>query len=403
MPPEISPPRVALIGAGGFGAIHIEVLRRLEKSSLARLVAVADPRAGELAAAHGWNSEQTIRLHEDYGEMLEREAFDLLVIAAPPHWHFRMLNDALRRTTAFVYLEKPPVPLVSQLDQLLQTPGSNRVAVGFQALESRTLQDLKTRLVAREIGGIVRVTATASSPRADSYYARNAWAGRLAAVNGDPIFDGPATNAISHLVHTVMFLNGRDRESFARPALVTGRFFRARPIESYDLALLAGQLDNGAAFEITVAHCSHERRPWHIRIEGTEGVLEFHQDDMEQRDGKTLAGLLEDSYLRALAVARNRSARATTTLRDCLGYLETVCGALAASGGIGTLDPDTVERVESNDGVVYSSVLAGELVEHRQNPPGEQASAPFDNLVDLPPPVEADPASRRADILLCAR
>ena len=105
---KAGPLKVALIGAGWYG-----------KSDLFRLIQVADVEvvaicdvdknmltaAGELVSQRQ-KSKKVPELFEDYRELLQNHACDLVVIGSPDHWHALQAIEAMK-SGAHVYLQKP--------------------------------------------------------------------------------------------------------------------------------------------------------------------------------------------------------------------------------------------------------------------------------------------------------
>lgn len=379
---------VGLIGAGGFARNHISVLEGLQEKGAARAVAVADPQIARIAAEADWKYKAGLRLYDDYRKLVVEESCDLIGIATPPFLHFEMVETVLAQSRAFLYLEKPPVPLFTQLEKLAHNPEAWRVAVGFQFLESDLIRQVKRRLIAGEIGQIRAIRASSATPRADSYYQRNGWAGRLAFA-GNPVFDGPASNGLAHLVHLIMYFAGASEEGFAVPERVSGRFLRARPIESYDFAYLQGTLERGAAYEIAVGHCSHEALPWTVRIEGTRGEIVFRQRDIREN---RLNELLHLSYESVLQFVGGKSSRPTTRLSDCAGYLQAVCGGFVASQGVADMEFVDIREVGEGADRIFSVQKAIDLI--RGIAEGKSAV-----WFDIPAPVEAVKAARQEGLM----
>ena len=93
-----------------------------------------------------------------------------------------------------VFLEKPPVAIVQELDELIEYASKHgkKIPVAFQYLHSTIVQELKKRIVEGRYGKVKRVKGMAGWPRFDSYYSRD-WAGKLR-LNGDWILDGTINN-----------------------------------------------------------------------------------------------------------------------------------------------------------------------------------------------------------------
>ena len=93
---------LGFIGIGIQGSSH---LRFFSAYPGVRPVAAADLYDGHLTAARE-RTDGAIYTTKDYHELLARGDVDAVVIAAPEHWHHRMVLDALAAGKA-VYCEKP--------------------------------------------------------------------------------------------------------------------------------------------------------------------------------------------------------------------------------------------------------------------------------------------------------
>jgi len=308
--------------------------------------------------------DASIPWRDHYRDLLEGgHDLDVVSIATPIPFHFEMAREAMKRGL-FVHLEKPPVPLVQQLNHLLGLGVADRVSVGFQFINSRCVQEMKKLVVDGVLGEIVSIRATGCWPRFDPYYARAAWAGRMT-MDGRPVFDGPATNALAHLVHNIMHLASPAGFGFVAPSEVTGELYRARPIESYDCACMRGVFPGGAEFALAVAHCSREARPFRLRIEGTRGwaLLSGDGDRLETSAGQMLhkpeptQELIERCYERLALRVLDRGARVATQLEDTVPYVRATNAMYLSSGGIHDIDGVHVEAFGPNESRGYH--LAG--------------------------------------------
>lgn len=358
----LSPPiPYGLVGVGGFGRQHLTTLLNLERTGDVHLVAVCDPAIHLLSEVRGDLESRKVRIYEDYVEMLDRESLGAVTIAAPIPFHERMAAACLDRGL-FAFLEKPPVPLLSQLDRLISSDPHARVAVGFQLIESDWSRKLKQMITAGQFGDLCEIRAGACWPRSDAYYNRARWAGRLV-LDGEPVIDGPASNALSHLIHNIMFLASDHPEGFARPEQVQAEMYRVRPIESYDTCCVRGRLDSGASFFAAMTHASREALPYSLHIIGTKGWAKVSQDG---RVAESHLGLLCDpiglddpmtaTYGKFLDYVRGKVARPSTSLRDTEGYLLTSNGMLMSSGTIHTISPEWIDR-SPEDGQYYLKAM----------------------------------------------
>ncbi len=347
-------PTIGLIGLGGIGASHLGSLSKLEEEGQLRLAAVADPAEEQLAEQIAGLKSRGVRWYPAFDMMLDQEELDAVVIATPIHFHAAMARECIARGV-FVYLEKPPVPLLQQLEELIAMDRHTRVHVAFQMISSEFIQELKGAVVEGKLGSIREIAISACWPRMDSYYNRNSWAGKMT-LGPHPIFDGPATNALAHLIHNAMFLAGASQEEFASLGEIQAELYRVRPIESYDLACLRGTFPSGIRFVAALTHATEEYRPFRLRIRGTKGSAEISKDGAEL-DGslgrRVCAEPFSDAFLRSyqnfVSFARGRLSRPATRLQDTRGYVKATNGAFISSGGIFTID-ESYSRVYENNG-----------------------------------------------------
>ena len=338
---QVKPPlTVGLIGVGGFGASHLKALGPLETEGLARLVCVADLADTPLASTRRTLESRGVRWYSDYKSLLEKELdLDALAIAAPIHLHMEIATAAIARDL-FVYLEKPPVPLIQQLDGLLALDLHKIVAVGFQLVNSQPVQQLKLWITQGALGEIRNFRVGGCSPRSTVYYARAPWAGKMI-YDGKPVFDGPATNALSHWLHNIMYLAGGKMDEFGLPLDVEAELYRIKPIESYDLIGMRGHMESGASFQYVVTHATEEAVPCKLEVVGSKGrAWVFENGNVPGND----LGLLEsaqscadpflETWRQFVRFALGTQPRPATRLDDTRGYVLATNAALASSGGI---------------------------------------------------------------------
>ncbi|GAA4158214.1 Gfo/Idh/MocA family oxidoreductase [Gryllotalpicola daejeonensis] len=209
--------RLVITGVGGFGRTHLENARRLEAEGRVEIVATVDPAVPE---AYG-----------SLGEALAKHPADIVIVATPPHTHFALAEQSLR-AGADVLLEKPPLPSLGEFERLLalEQQTGHVVQVGFQSLGSHAIEVLQHDVAA--------VSATGLWSRTNSYWTRSRWAGKRT-LDGRPVVDGVATNALAHAVATALRIAGYDRPGFDAAAMtVEVDAYRVNDIETDDTTSL---------------------------------------------------------------------------------------------------------------------------------------------------------------------
>lgn len=331
---------VGLIGVGGFGAAHVKVLQQLEAESVVQLMCVADPSLERLADTRRMMQARNVRWHTDFRTLLEQEwELDAVAIAAPIHLHMEIACASIARDL-FVYLEKPPVPLIQQLNELIERDAHRKVTVGFQLINSSAIKQLKVWRTEGKLGDIQCIRVHGCSPRTVEYYARAPWAGKLV-YEGKPVFDGPATNALSHWLHNIMYLAGREMDSFDVPRELEAELYRTKPIESYDTICMRGHLKSGIEFQYAVTHASEKPLPCKLEIVGSKGSAWAVENELAAGSNSGLPISVPSSSVPLLETwrefvrfANGETRRASTHLVDTRGYVLATNAALISSGGI---------------------------------------------------------------------
>lgn len=264
-------PRIGLIGAGGYASAHLAALLLRQEQGRCVLAAVADPSPEKLAEVTAASPETAV--FEDYREMLDQSPLDGVIIATPIPLHEEMAAYAIHHGLA-VLLEKPAVPLPSQLNRLLAS--NPRVAVAYQRVSSGPFRLLRKLLAEGAIGELHKISVVGISPRDTNYYCRASWAGRLH-WQGRPVFDGPATNALSHWVNNIAFLAGGANPP-PLPEYVQAELYRARPIPAYDTVCMQGRFQSGIDFYAAFTHAAATRVPTSLTAHGSHGSITLGQE-----------------------------------------------------------------------------------------------------------------------------
>jgi predicted dehydrogenase len=260
--------RVALIGANGHGRWHRRHIAALQEAGTVELVALVDVRPiepGPDAAPH----------FTDHREMLRAVAPDAVVICTPPHTHRPIATDVLR-AGADVLLEKPPVLSLDEHRALLEVLRETGRAcqVGFQALGSAALGELRRAIAYGVLGTVTGIAAVASWQRDDAYYKRSPWAGRRN-VDGRPVLDGALANPFAHAWMQCLAIMDGDW-----PVGVELERYRCRDIEVDDTSCLRITLASGRPVLVAVTLCGEDFIAGEIVVYGTAGraVLEYPTD-----------------------------------------------------------------------------------------------------------------------------
>lgn len=325
-----------------MGRWHRQFIQILEREGQVRLAAVADVSPSALAEAATQFNDRALAGYRDFRELLDHADVDAVAVVTPTPTHAAIAGEVLRRGRPLL-LEKPPAPLVSQLRELMALDAGGRAAVFFQHICSPGLRHLRQALRDGRLGALREIRSVAGWPRGRAYYQRAPWAGKMTA-DGEPIFDGPCTNAMAHFIHNALHLAGAvsGGDDFAMPRTVSGELYRAGQMESFDTAALRATFDGGVTFSALYTHACRQAVPHVTEARGERGWLRLHEDGSVTASSAALALPVPaeehvaflNCYRDFLDFLRQRRPRPATRLADALPFVTTVNAALAAAGGI---------------------------------------------------------------------
>lgn len=270
---ELKVPAVVLAGMGGYGHYYLQDLLKLRTGRSIRLAGIVDPGPDQ-APLYGEILKQGIPV---YGTL---DAFyrtggeaDLAVISSPPYLHAEQTVTALQNGS-HVLCEKPLALTVQDVDRVIRTgrQTSRWVMVGFQWSFSRAIQDLKRDLCRGLFGAPRRFKTICLWPRDSQYYSRNHWAGKLKN-NHTWILDSPASNAMAHFLHNLLFLAGSAMLNSARPAGIGAETYRCHPIQSYDTVACRIQTEPVAEILFFATHAGQRNMEPVFQLECDEAVI----------------------------------------------------------------------------------------------------------------------------------
>jgi predicted dehydrogenase len=194
------------------------------------------------------------------------EPVDAVWLPLPIDLHRPFTEQALAAGKV-VMCEKPAAGCVEDVDAMIvaRDKAKIHVAIGFQDVYQPANIALKQRLVSGELGKPTSATLLACWPRGERYYRRNTWAGKLQR-NGTWVLDSPASNALSHFIHLVMYLLGPTMGEAAPPTSIQAELYRSNSIENYDTCNLRIKVASEVDFLVALTHACAENVDPEINI-----------------------------------------------------------------------------------------------------------------------------------------
>ena len=279
-----------VVGLGGYGLVHIDAVRWLAEKGLASLVGVVALEVDRKARPELTASllQQGVTLYDSVDLFYSSgAAADVLTVPVGIHMHVP-LSIAAMRAGLHVYCEKPVAGTVQEVDQLIavQAETGRTVAIGFQHIWSRSIQELKARILDGRLGAVREGSLLCGWPRSRQYYTRNEWTGKLR-VGPHWILDSPANNAHAHYLMNVLYLCGERRDAGAVPERVRAELYRANPIEGPDTVQLKCEIKDGARIHLCFTHANAAPLGPSLHLECAAGSALWEGDN-----GKTVVRYL---------------------------------------------------------------------------------------------------------------
>lgn len=273
----MEPVRFGVVGVGGYAQTHIRAVETLERKGLGRLISVVIRNPEKYREEETRLRGKNVEVYRSFEEMLEGEAGRVEIVALPVaiHQHKEMTIAALKAGYN-VIVEKPPAVTIQDLDEMIraerEAPGF--CAVGFQSQSNRTIQALKKLVCDGKLGEIREVIAKGRWRRLDSYYQRNAWAGKFIH-EGKYILDGTVANPLSHYLLNGLYFASQEPAEAALPVKVRAELYRAHRIEGEDTSCIEIEAENGARVFFYGTLCAPKNEEPIHEIVGSRGVARW--------------------------------------------------------------------------------------------------------------------------------
>jgi predicted dehydrogenase len=266
--------KLAMVGAGGYA---YELIKRIwDLPDKIKLVAVTSNPTRK-SSGRSFCQSKGIPIYDDTDQMIKnvKGIVDVIFIPSPIHTHFNLARKCI--DAGFdIFLEKPPVATIQDLDELTKYASKHgrKVPVAFQYLHSAIIQQLKKRIVEGRYGQVKRVRGMAGWPRFDTYYNRTEWAGKLH-VNGEWILDGTINNPLAHMLSDELYLASTKPGAMAEPVSVQAELYHGHDIESEDTSSLRIITDKGVEILFNASLCSDAKMDPSVIIECEKAKIEY--------------------------------------------------------------------------------------------------------------------------------
>jgi predicted dehydrogenase len=349
--------KVAMIGAGGYA---YELIKRMWKiPDKYKLIAVSSSLERQSVGKSACIAKG-VEIYPNPDALLDsvKGRADVIFVPTPIHTH-KSLSIKCIDAGFDVFLEKPPVATIQDIDELDTYAKSRgkRIAVMFQSLYTSIMIELKKLIVAGELGKVKRIRGVAAWPRLEDYFGRNSWAGKLN-VNDDWILDGTINNPLAHQLSNELYLASSKSNRMAEPVTVTAELYHGHDIQSEDTSSLRIITDEGVEVIFNASLCSSETIDPTVVVECERGMIEYSNfnravitfnngvsqkivDDTEQRI--YMLESLFDSYISNKEFA--------CCLGKCRPFTLAVNAAFESCGKPHGIAREEIEKIEQGDNI----------------------------------------------------
>ncbi len=256
--------RVAIIGFEGHYSETLEVASACPQVRLAA-IAEGDPALRKRASSNVVSSKAA--LYEDYRQMLDKEALDVVAVCGPNYTRARIVQECADRKLAIV-AEKP---LAMDLDELEATRRSITTnAVPLTILLPMRFSPVYKRMHSIVQSGEIGDVITMAAQKSYKLGARPEWMKKRAT------FGGIIPYIAIHMVDLMRWISGRE---FVEAAAFQSNVGFPAYGEMENNAAVIFRLDNNGTAAARLDYLRPGTAPTHgddrLRIAGTKGVVEY--------------------------------------------------------------------------------------------------------------------------------
>jgi len=275
--------KFVVIGLGGYGLVHINAVRWLERQGMGKLVGVVALEVDRAARPDLVESLKSggVTLYESVEDFMNTgvRTTDILTVPVGIHQHVPISIEAMKAGLD-VYCEKPAAATVQEVDALIgaQKATHKTVTIGFQHIYSNSIQRLKRLICDGALGHVHSVSLLCGWPRSLQYYARNDWTGKMR-LRDSWLLDSPANNANAHYVLNALYLCSPAPQCAGVPEVVRAELYRANAIESADTVQFRFVTGEGTRGHILLTHANRREVGPLMKLECETGTVYWQSDN----------------------------------------------------------------------------------------------------------------------------
>jgi len=318
--------KIGLIGAGRIAGHHIRAIKNYKNL---KITAISDLNNKKF---ENHKLKKEISRYGHYGEMLNKEDLDLVVLMTPSGMHYEHAKQILRKFRVNVIIEKPICLKTSQVIELYQLAKKKNVQIFpvYQNRYNKCVQFLKHKKTLYQLGKIRLISVQVRWCRPQRYYNLADWRGTFS-------HDGGAlTNQGIHHLDVLRHICGEVKSVNAKMKTM------GVDIEVEDTVVSTLEFKSGAlgTLEITTAARPRDYNAT-ISIIGSKGLAQiggwalnelqiFTPNESECKKNTEIIpnayGFGHFSFYKDISKYFNRKIKFPVTYKDCLNTINLLNG-----------------------------------------------------------------------------
>ena len=271
--------KTAIIGVSGFGNVHYNDLILYQGKGFLEISAATIINQDEEAEKSAKLRSLGCKIYTDYIQMLNdfRGEIDICFIPTGIPLH-RPMTIAAMESGANVFVEKPLAATIQEVNDMkkVQTSSGKFAAVGYQTMYTPELMLIKKTICSGKLGKVKSVKCCALWPRAEAYYNRNNWAGKLKIKDEVWVLDSPFNNALAHQLNQICFFAGKEIAKSAEIKSIQAELYRANRIESTDTACMRITTSENIPLYFILTHACETAFGPELVVTGEKGEIKWN-------------------------------------------------------------------------------------------------------------------------------
>ncbi len=270
------------VGIGGYGYFYLDTLLHGFPDGFIIIPGIVDPfasQSGHYKEIVSRGIPVFNRLEDFYDKGYSA---DLVVISSPLHFHVHQSAIALKNSSN-VLCDKPIGIVVQEVEGLIRIKETSGkwLRVGYQWSYSKAVQTFKQDILKGIFGAPLRLKTLCFWPRNEAYYKRNNWAGKIKDSSGRWILDSPASNAMAHFLHNLLYVLGEELHSSVKPKDITAELYKAYPIENYDSVACRIYTKNNIELLFYASHSTFSEKGPMFHFEFENAIVRYGETTKE--------------------------------------------------------------------------------------------------------------------------